>query len=112
MTHTPAPWTSNVKDYGSAGHNAYVGVDAADGTVVAHVLCYREPNLTDVPFAANARLIAAAPELLGALKDCAEFFELNMDKLFGPGHDIQMAAGASLAISKIQAAISKAENGQ
>ena len=93
--HTPSPWTSNVKDYGSAGHNAYVGVDAEDGTVVAHVLCYRGPNLTDVPFAANARLIAAAPELLEALKGVVKISDRATDEF-----------------AAARAAISKAENGQ
>ena len=103
--HTPSPWTSNVKDYGSAGHNAYVGVDAEDGTVVAHVLCYRGPNLTDVPFAANARLIAAAPELLEALKRADNFFKgvkFNRDEW----------PLLAEAMDAIRAAISKAENGQ
>ena len=108
MTHTPAPWTSNVKDYGSAGHNAYVGVDAADGTVVAHVLCYREPNLTDVPFAANARLIAAAPELLEALKRILPWIPKSSAKEGGAMSKSENVAAADA----VRAAISKAENGQ
>ena len=103
MTNTPAPWTSNVKDYGSAGHNAYVGVDAEDGTVVAHVLCYRGPNLTDVPFAANARLIAAAPELLEAAKLADRFFKTLK---FNRDLDWMLVE----AVDAIRAAIAKAEN--
>ena len=103
MTNTPAPWTSNVKDYGSAGHNAYVGVDAEDGTVVAHVLCYRGPNLTDVPFAANARLIAAAPELLETAKLADRFFKTLK---FNRDLDWMLVE----AVDAIRAAIAKAEN--
>jgi hypothetical protein len=58
------------------------------------------------------RLRVERDELLKALKDCAEFFELTIGHLFGPGHDIPTAAHASVVISKVNAAIAHAEEGK
>lgn len=54
------------------------------------------------------RVRDAALEMLDALKTCREFFEDHIGDLFGPGHSIPMAAGASLAIRAIEKALSKA----
>lgn len=40
-----------------------------------------------------------------ALHKARLFFEENMEKLFGPDHDIPMAAGASIVIAAIDAAL-------
>jgi hypothetical protein len=57
MTHTPGPWfsiaTSNI------GHNAVVDADG-------FTICSPSPM-----GAGNARLIAAAPDMLAALRDIA-----------------------------------------
>ncbi len=53
-------------------------------------------------------LLLEIEELLAALKGCKEFFELNMDVLFGIGHDVPCAAGASSTIRQIDAALKKA----
>jgi len=62
--HTPGPWkiAQQYKDEANYPIGAYrIGTDKRDGHDVAVVQCvYRE---------ANARLIAAAPELLLALKE-------------------------------------------
>lgn len=44
---------------------------------------------------------AAKPAEAEALKACVRFFHDNMDTLFGKGHDVAMAAGATLAIRAI-----------
>ena len=72
MKHTPGPWVAN------AGHDSYLRETSSDDPIHAyHVSESSEVGYTvaivlgDVPeldCAANARLIAAAPELLEALK--------------------------------------------
>lgn len=67
--HTPGPWVSVVYPPGSCldedGQDLCAYIDSADtGQSVAHVFCEQDLSLRD----ANARLIAAAPDLLGALK--------------------------------------------
>lgn len=58
QAHTPGPWS-----VGKCGGNIY----AADGkTIVCYV--YENTELRGAEAEANARLIAAAPELLVALK--------------------------------------------
>lgn len=60
MKHTPGPWYTIWVD------GTYV-IDANSGkTDVAHVLNRGNPDTTE----ANARLIAAAPQMLAALDDC------------------------------------------
>lgn len=54
--HTPAPWTVT-------GRNITHGK-----WIVADVFC--NPDATDEQRAANARLIAACPDLVEALRDC------------------------------------------
>ena len=64
--HTPAPWNVD-KDY-----DIYAG-DPKQGTRVdiATISWFRNQN-----FKANARLIAAAPELLEALEECLDAIDL------------------------------------
>lgn len=62
--HTPGPWHRNIKPakkYGVifAGSNTHVAVLRTDG-------------LTDNEIEGNCNLIAAAPELLAALKDIVD----------------------------------------
>jgi hypothetical protein len=57
---TPGPWRAVLEDYGMAYSEAYVNID--DGwSKIASVWC------SNKGYEANARLIAAAPELFGAL---------------------------------------------
>jgi hypothetical protein len=57
MTHTPGPWTLH------RGYDRY-GVAGANRENVAQVMCHSG----FFPGDANARLIAAAPDMLEALK--------------------------------------------
>lgn len=71
MKHTPGPWHYRTHD-GSIG-----SIDAADGTAVAQAFQVNpiSVDLTQASRVANAKLIAAAPELLEALKEITEAFE-------------------------------------
>ena len=60
--HTPGPWKVSLTDDTT--------VIAPDNSVIAEIDGdYNQPDLWPI-MEANARLIAAAPELLEALKDC------------------------------------------
>ena len=59
MGHTPGPWAKQI----TAGDHGYNIYDEGDGPTIAHV--YGGEN------EANARLIAAAPQLLEALEALA-----------------------------------------
>jgi hypothetical protein len=119
-THTPGPWTvgDTVKQtqYGQKIYS--VEIDGADGMTLAKVL-----PLTDKAQAeASARLIAAAPELLGALRNVLTL-ETAMIALEGAGgdegsnddeHDRSCDLTEELrgAIEIARAAIAKAEGGR
>ncbi len=69
MTHTPGPWHSIKAASGRAGNQAerdYL-IHTDDNCHVAEVFQYQSTSIPDGPSEANARLIAAAPDLLGAL---------------------------------------------
>jgi len=103
-THTPGPWHVD-----TAGHpNA--DVRAACGRAVAFtwMVCCGTPKTSEQYKArteidrANARLIAAAPEMLEALQG---LFGADMESvMMGHGHHDQVEA-----IAKARAAIAKAE---
>lgn len=62
--HTPGPWeTEATDDHGSAVRV----MDEGEATVA---LCYQNPCDDAGTAEVNARLIAAAPELLAALEEC------------------------------------------
>jgi len=60
--HTPGPW----KVFWAKGHqHMFIGIGTEDGEGITSIW---RSNSEEA--AANARLIAAAPELLAALQDC------------------------------------------
>jgi len=61
--HTPGPWTFSV---GEGGDN--LSIRAGDTAVVAGCGCCGSPWTDHKRAGANARLIAAAPDMLAALK--------------------------------------------
>ncbi len=63
--HTPGPWKLNPAMDFSGTWDAWLG---KDGVTIAHIQSHKSKELTT----ANARLIAAAPELLEALKGLCE----------------------------------------
>lgn len=66
MTHTPAPWNRNIKPA-----TKYNTIYAGRNTHIAHLAT---SGLTENEVEANCNLIAAAPELLEALKKLQEGF--------------------------------------
>lgn len=71
--HTPGPWR--------IGGTEKRVIFADNGDVVARIACYGEQSETPEAEKANARLIAAAPELLGALRSCVMVMERDLSGL-------------------------------
>jgi hypothetical protein len=73
---TPGPWKPMIGDFGYLeGHGHYIGVDTPHG-FIALVLQRKQSwneGPSERPIEANARLIAAAPELYEALKLAREY---------------------------------------
>lgn len=93
--HTPGPWSVRKNDH-SCVSGPRMSIDGSGRKIgtftVASCLGYKDER------EANARLIAAAPELLKALQAC--------DRVFGAPNPDPLAAFAT--IEKARAAISKA----
>lgn len=70
--HTPGPWVASWRDYG--------GVIGKDGYVVAQAATFRNKEVIE----ANARLIAAAPELLEALQELHDIVQGLIDDDVAP----------------------------
>lgn len=96
MKHTPGPWHYRTHD-GSIG-----SIDAADGTAVAQAFQVNpiSVDLTQASRVANAKLIAAAPELLEALKEALPW----IGGLANENRSVQAV------YESIRAAIAKAES--
>lgn len=97
MTHTPGPWTVSFE----VAISDWALVIARDGKIVANVNSETGPDLpplvsTKMPQAANARLIAAAPELLVAPKGMLDIY----DRYTGVG--LPEASAARAIIAKIE----------
>ena len=86
--HTPGPWTVTPDSFVMAGSRPSIGV--------ARIITHAQE------FVANARLIAAAPELLALLK-------LLRDDWFEPHYGLNDIGYAALLRDRIRAAIAKAE---
>jgi len=93
MTHTPAPWKARQVPDDAKNEKYSHWVDAQNAAPVADVRDYGEETSE-----ANARLIAAAPELLEALKNLTEDIENTLDyKQDGtPEHELILAARAAI----------------
>ena len=92
--HTPGPW--NVTDVieGNVYPMSTMRSLNVNGMVLAHINAHYDGE-------ANARLIAAAPELLAALRLCVlKFSQLQ---------DTEMTLGMARALDEARAAIAKAE---
>lgn len=73
--HTPGPWMQTCSGDWQASNDycsnvTWTGISGADGSIVA--LPVTSGHHSDPTFDANARLIAAAPELLEALSRIAQ----------------------------------------
>ncbi len=94
MSHTPGPW--DINDFRP---NEIVRVDNPDWVITT---VSSSPNLL-----ANARLIAAAPELLEACELAHEFIDILEGKLDRP--ETYMIAQFSPILAKLYVAIAKAK---
>ena len=81
MKHTPAPWNYHPVPSDSFDGKTSYWIDLSNGAPIADVR-----TRPDEEHAANARLIAAAPELLEALSVSAELIRL----VIAAGFDVQL----------------------
>lgn len=63
--HTPGPWAINIQEWVSGEKNYYVEDEGSDNSICK---VFQKPLERET--SANAKLIAAAPDLLEALLDC------------------------------------------
>lgn len=97
--HTPGPWCTHRNGFSSVYIEARVG-----GGMLQEVACCGPTNEGSDQQEANARLIAAAPELLDALRGLLALEEENLRGY----DDIDVCAEVQFA----RAAIAKAEGGE
>jgi uncharacterized RmlC-like cupin family protein len=95
--HTPGPWTAISS--GTAHNEEKHTIRASDGTWIAETIPHQPKGWSQE---ANARLIAAAPDLLAELRRTREWVAQYLEI---PSH----AAAAQYKVSAIDAAIAKAE---
>ena len=90
--HTPGPWSVEIDHHNNAPEyiRAYADGEMYD---LASVLCDETGNAT-----ANARLIAAAPDLLAALEACLQRLD---------SHDDQSVPECLVALAAIKKATGK-----
>ena len=97
--HTPGPW-----ELDCSGLGAWIMAGGPDGLHVATIPIARDGDWSD----ANARLIAAAPDMLAALKHILAADEAAMKELAKMGSDqFDTSHGSSIGLAR--AAIAKAE---
>ena len=106
--HTPGPWHTDVSDQGYIiGHGSYVAVFDDTGRTLSHIFCTDRKGV-DRPYQANARLIAAAPDLLDdhvRIDDALTFALENGDMPANVRHSVTCARDIA------RAAIAKAKGG-
>lgn len=109
--HTPGPW--EVK-------HRHIGAGPMEDELSGLGWVFVDGKGPEMPMlrglfakAADAHLIAAAPDLLEALEVCADLFEDDrfIEAIFGIGHDVSLAAGTELARRTVADAIRKARGG-
>ncbi|MFU2053310.1 hypothetical protein [Bordetella hinzii] len=111
--HTPGPW----KVFDSMVYGDTYGIDGEDGTAVVYY-GYRDTK-NGIPKKADARLIAAAPELLEALEKRAQadaaYAQLAMSDVTPDTHEQllqQIEDAEEAAKDAARAAIAKAKGEQ
>ena len=111
--HTAGPWNDEKRpqSYGAIIHQIAVRKPTQGGAYYNQVIARLETD--DAETQANARLIAASPELLEACKLALKVFkgwsiDANPDHDLKPGDSAEYDA-ANIMIETMQAAISKAE---
>ena len=92
VKHTPGPWTVGAKDRPRSDLSVCTQINGVTVPIFYHDLS----SFTYYTCAANARLIAAAPELLQSVNSLAEFIkfysEQKIDGLTKIEHDFELDA--------------------
>ncbi|MDX9747441.1 MAG: hypothetical protein RBT57_02970 [Paludibacter sp.] len=89
-THTPGPWKTNY----SERYPEYDFVTGKNGEIICQFFSKSEEDYSNKE--ANAKLIAAAPELLEALRELHDLLEENLPTWYLGLHHIK----ANIAIKK------------
>ena len=100
--HTPAPWYAS-EDVGEDGERGYWHINSGVGFHVSTQDYQKGFHLAGWIGEANARLIAAAPELLEALKNFLNGIDTHMVDISSPADEL-----LADALRKMRAAIAKA----
>jgi hypothetical protein len=104
--HTPGPWVASVQRSREGSDLGWI-VQHKNGRICWPSLAYSEPNAeadaSDPAREANARLIAAAPDMYEALKEALQLFDLVT------ALDDQGSNALGQAEIAIRAALAKAE---
>ena len=77
MKHTPAPWKVMPAQKGKLGG---IEVTTDKPWLIRDLICMMPHGPEQAQAEANARLIAAAPELLEALREIVKAHDINMGK--------------------------------
>ena len=115
--HTPGPWkTSRAKLPSDGAYDYAIGADFGGQTLaIAEAFGRVDDNIYLYPDAeANAHLIAAAPDMLEALKECADDLQSEIDERYPPfileyPGFVQKRNNDMEIVIKARAAIAKAE---
>lgn len=101
MTHTPAPW--EIPSWHITKDSPHTIPIWSHGGIIAIVEGERgSKTLSTEKLLSNARLIAAAPELLEALKRIQEMAEEDLRMDLGGTNLYQIEADACAAIAKVE----------
>lgn len=77
-THTPGPWKATVRTVVNADDPLFtIDSQDANGELISHVASLGDGMSYYSDHAANAALIAAAPDLLAALRDAIDIINAN-----------------------------------
>lgn len=110
--HTPGPWQATAPDgdyhdviriYAEGREDRPIAICPQMHSAAIEVVCGNDNDTTEA--AGNARLIAAAPELMEALKVALVVLQLSF------GQDDGLEQARVEAVEKAQAAIAEAEKG-
>lgn len=102
--HTPGPWVAKGKQY-EPGTGLTRGIYSPGNRYICFV---GVSDTNDEETDANTRLIAAAPDLLKALKDCLDFPQEDLE-LWATGGGVITITLTPYHIEQAVAAIAKAE---
>jgi hypothetical protein len=92
MTHTPGPWRVEISNKSPS-----LNIVGANNYPIGRIPCTPSICSDDE---ANARLIAAAPDLLSALRDMTDMFEHHINGLLGPDDAAARWDNARAAVAK------------